>query len=310
MADFVAPLGHEGYDGVLLFQQVGDTTVYAFEGTNIRENISENAGYVKTIDGASRLHNRVLGIVLGSLTFDFVLGVDRRLDQFLNKAFGPRSTAKNAWAINIIKYGGATPIKAGGVWFQDYTEGASFGVRGEDQLIGCNLRAVICDPHDTIGAPTLAAPATVGTNGVGLSTFGNMSFTDGQVSPTIYDYIESYNYSLHNNLAQVKAMKDPVNRIGAGFLLGMLDGNIALTQTDGAPTNPLPAAVGTYPLQIISPSGDGTHSMVRDFAASYDALGLTLRPDQVNNGGRSYTIFDKAAGATNTPAYPFIASYV
>lgn len=308
---FPNPTARMAYDGLVLLQQDGPVgQVYAFPNTSVRFNKGENNAYPASIDANAIMHMKALGVKMGALSMSFNLQIDRRIDTFLTAGFGPRTNGQlTPWVMNIIPYNGATPVKATGVWFSDFGMSGRYGTRGDDQLITCNLSAMVMDPDNFYGAGTLTAPATAATAGLGLSSFSQMGFNDGQASGAVYDAVRSFGFSLSNGLRPQPSMLNAANRIGAGCVPSMIRGGLSILQIDGA-TTATPQAAGKYPYQLTLPSGDGTKTLKIDASVSYDANGKSLLPEDFTNSGINYTLFSTSAGATATAVWPFTTTYV
>jgi hypothetical protein len=296
-------------DGLFAVDAASVGTVYNFAAETIRFGDIDNTAYPDVVDAAALQHVRSLGLALGTLQIDgFVMG-DRGFAAFVTAAFGPRTAGQLApWLMNLVPYASGTAIKASGIWWSSLQITGRFGTRGSDCLIRFSIRGLVLDPKATLTVPTLTPPGTVGLNGKGISSFDQMSFTDGQGSPTTYDSIRSFGFSLDNRLQIQPSIKSATNRIASGCVPGPIAGSLSLSQLSGA-TTPIPQAVGTYPIQMIMPTADATATLTLDASVSYDGRGRNLMPNDFNSIGANYTLFSTSAGATASASYPVVATY-
>ena len=307
---FVQGAARMSYDGVALFAQDATTlgTVFAPADTRIEFMQTANNGYPDLVDGVEFPVNKVPGVNLGQLRVSGVIHPDRGFHTFVNQRFGPRTNGLLLPdMMNLIPYAGGTAIGATGVYWQSIRVSSSFSVQGGQQVVAFIATAIVLDPKNFYAATTLTAPSYVGTAGAGIAPFARASFTND--SATTYDGIRSVDFALSNGMQVQPAIKNAAQLIAAGCTPGTIKGALTLTQLGGA-INPLPQTSGTFPLDLVLPTGDGTHTLTVATSMSYDSGNTTESPTDFYGKGINYSLFATSTGATATALFPFVASYV
>lgn len=310
--DFVPGTPRKGFDGAGIFAtdpSSGSPVVYSWAADMIRFIKSDNRDYPNAVDAAGMTHLSIPGVKTGIITVAGFMQPDRGFHTMLNTAFGPRTAGQLApWKMGMIPWGGGAQIKAAGIWWNDIRIMGSFAQQGAPSRIGFIMNGVCCDPENSVGVADLTLPATSGVPGAGITDFIQVGYTDGQVSPTVYDGVRAFTLAMNNQLSPQPSAKSRTARIGSGYTPGPLRGNYALTQLKNS-TQALPRTAGVYPQQLILPTGDASHNLVLDLACSYNDDGMSFSPNEFVPDVLGYELFYMAAGATTTGTWPMIASY-
>jgi len=308
---FVPGAPRKGFDGAAIFATdpaSGSPVQYMFADDMVRYIRSDNKDYPEAVDNAGLTHISIAGVKTGLVTVQAFLHPDRNIHTFLNTAFGPRTNGQLVpWTMVLVPNGGGAQIKAAGIWWATAQIGGRYAQRGGDGRIGMVLTGVVADPDNSLGMTDISLPSA-GSNGAGVSQFIQAGFTDGQGSPVTYDLVRSFALSLNNQLSPQPSAKNRTARIGSGYTPGPLRGGLALSQMRNA-VQSIPRTAGTYPLQILLPTGDGTHTTALDLSLSYDDDGLTVSPSEFGTNVISYNLFGTSAGATATAGWNMAVSY-
>ncbi len=286
----VFPLGGgtpKAFDGTILLALDGGNTVWAFPGLSIQVSDTDNIARPDVIDASEISHVEIPGIRMGSISFALPLMPDRSVHTFLAAAFGARAGQQlTPFVINIIPYGGGSVLAATGIWFSRFTVAGSFGTNGQQSMNMVRVSALVMDIDNIYGAPTLAAPAGVGTNGLGVSSFTNSSFSGAAA----YDKIRSYSLTFDNQLSVVPGIANAAQRLAAGCQPGTLRGALTLEQLAN-PVSPLPGSRGQYPFLLKLPTGDNSKAMTINTNASRDGSSLSLVPTDFIGRGQLFSIY-------------------
>ncbi len=307
---FVQGNARMSFDGTAVFAQDAAAlgTPIAFADQRIAFVRSDNNSYPDLIDGAAFPVNKVPGIKLGQLQVSGVVQPDRGVDAWINAAFGPRTAGQlPPWVMSLIPYAGGAAIKATGVYWNTLRIFASFGVSGGQSMVEFVATAYVVDPDNFYAAPALVVPAYVGTAGAGIAPFARASFTND--GPTSYDQIRAFDLALTNGMQIIPGVKNAAQRIAQGFMPAAIKGAMTLTQLSGA-VNPIPQTSGTYPLDIVLPSGNGAKVLTLATSQSYDSGNTSLSPTDFYGSGVNFSLFGTSLGATATAGYPLVASAV
>jgi hypothetical protein len=306
---YVPGNGRMGFSGAAVFALDGASpgASVAFANQRVVFNKNSNNSYPDLIDAVAFQVSKVPGVRMGQIQITGVVQPDRGFHTFLNSAFGPRTAGQlSPWLMNLIPYSGGTVIKAAGIWWSTIRLYSAFALGGGQQMLFFVLSGLCFDPDNTLGAPTLSVPGYVGAQGAGIAPFSRHTFNND--SSTVYDLIRAYDMMLTNRLQVIPAIKDPVNRLAAGAQPGTIGGALTLGQLKGA-TTPIPLTDGSYPIDVLAPTGDGTHTLTLAGSWSYDSEAQSYQPTDFIGEGGSYTLFGTSAGATATAVNPFVASY-
>ena len=307
---FIQGAARMSYDGVALFAQDAVTlgTVFAPADTRIEFMQTTNNGYPDLVDGVGILVNKVPGVNIGQLRVSGVVHPDRGFHTFVNQRFGPRTGGLLLPdMMNLVPYSGGTAIGATGVYWESIRLSSSFSVQGGQQVVSFVATALVLDPKNFYAAATLTTPTYVGTAGAGIAPFVRASFNND--GATTYDLIRSVDFAMSNGMQIQPAIKSTSQRIAAGCTPGVIKGALTLTQLGGA-ANPVPQTDGTYPIDMVLPTGDGTHTLTVATSMSYDSGSTVASPTDFLGKGVNYSLFGLSAGSTTTAAFPIVASYV
>ncbi len=294
----------KAFDGLVLLSLDGGSTVWAFPGLSVQVSDSDNISRPDVIDASEISHVEIPGVRLGSLSFSFPLMPDRNVNSFLLAAFGQRlNQSVTPFIINIIPSGGDAVLAATGLWFSRITFSGAFGTSGQQAVNLVRVSAVVIDPDNLYGGGALAAPAGVGANGLGASSFVQSSFGNG--GGTTYDKIRSYSLTFDNQLSIVPGMSNAAARLAAGCQVGTLRGALTLEQL-AHPASPLPGVKGLYPFALRLPTGDGTKALTINANTSRDGSSLSLVPTDFIGRGQLYSVYGTS---TLVPNWLFSTSY-
>lgn len=309
-AVFPAPAARKPFDGKVLLQADGGSTVWGFPFSTVSIGDTDNIGRPDTIDGGGNIHIEAPGVRMGTLDFVTPFMPDRAVNTFLTAAAGARTGGQlTPFVANIVPYNGGGVQKMTGIWVSRVSIVGRFAVPGMQSMVQLRISALVFDIDNYYSAPTLMAPGTTGLNGAGAASFAAISFTDGQASPATYDGIRSFSWTADNGLTPDPSIIVPASRICGGAVPSSLRGAITLEQLSN-PTNPLPSVRGNYGLAITIPTGDETHSMVLTSSMSRDGSALNMVPTDFIGRGQLYALFGTTSTpATTTAAHPFAASY-
>jgi hypothetical protein len=298
------------FSGTAVFATDGTTlgTPVAFADQRIVFNKNENNSLPDLIDGQSYAVNRVVGLKVGQIQVSGVVQMDRAFDTFLTSAFGPRTGGQlTPWVMSLVPYSGAAAVNAAGIWWNSIRIFSAFSVGGGAQMVAFQLNGMCLDPDNSLGSTALAVPGYVGTSGTGIAPFARAAFNnDGATS---YDLVRAFDFALSNRLQIQPAVKSVTNRIAAGCTPSMITGALSLTQLTGA-TNPLPRTFGTYPIDLVLKSGDGTKTLTLATSMSYDGVSQSYSPTDFAAAAVNYSLYSTSTGATATAGYPFTAVIV
>lgn len=305
----------KGYTGIirLALDAAATGPTIAFPNFSYALDVDEGNDYPLEIDSSSQYHDRVLGFVLGRLGLRGPVKLDRGFDVFLNNGFGPRVANGKLYPfiMTAIRASGNAPLNYNGVWLDSLTLEGRFGTGGNVLMLGYSANGMVTDPKNALASSALAAATAEGTPGVGLSSFAQASVTNGAATtPTIYDGIRAFQAQFSNGLTPDPAALTTApagSRIIAGCTPSPFAGMLTLTQLL-TPANPLPQAIGTYPITLKIPSGDGSKMLTLDLSCSYDGEAESLLPGDYNSRSLRFRLFGTAANGTQTANYPFAAA--
>lgn len=297
----------KAFDGTVLLSVDGGTTVWAFPGANVQITDTDNIGRPDVIDASEISHIEVPGVRMGNLSFAAYLMPDRGFDTFLTAAFGARTNQQlTPFIYTIIPSGGAAAMSGTGLWFSRVTVAGSFGISGQQAMNMIRLSATIIDVDNVYAATALTAPATVGLNGLGASSFDNSSVTNGAATPVVYDKIHSYSLTLDNQLAVIPGIVNQGARLAAGCQPGPLRGALTLEQLANS-AFPLPGVRGQFALSLRLPTGDNSKKFTINTNVSRDGSSENLVPNDFISRGQIYSVFGTNA---NTGGWLFSTSFV
>jgi hypothetical protein len=311
---YLVPSVGQGFDGmVLLAKNNGGVpgTVYAFPTSLVAPAKSNNSSYPAMTDGSANAHNKVRGKREGRLRLTCALPLDRGVAAFLADAHGP--TGRSDFFADVVPFAGAGTQMYNLVYIDQTILYGRDGVRGQDAMWMLDIQASVTDPDNAINTRAgLAVPASVGSNGLGLSTFPGSTLTNSAVTPVSYDVLNAISATFLNRNARIPGTI-PGTRYGPGFKRGQFIGALTVGQTYGA-ANPVPAGGAEYPFTLIIPTGDGSKSLTLALSASDDDAGLQIAPTSFVAGSETYTLFGSNAGNATATAnggagWPFVATY-
>lgn len=294
---FALPTARFGFDGYVLLQQFNTdsataSAVWAFPTASYSLNKSDNVYRPQTADANSNMHFESKGLRVGSFEFAAPLVLDRGAIDFINAANGI-STRKYPFQATILPFSGAAPQNAGNVFFRQVRLACQTSVDGRSSMVLIQGTAYVCDPDNAQGLASLAAPATLGNSGAGITNFMRCSLLDQAATPNDYR-MTSFILTLDNNMT-VSPTRVPGFALSEGCIPGQAMGSFSAAQDKNA-ANVLPAT-GRAVFTLNLPTGDLSHVATATINTSFDDESLNVAPDQLVRAGRNAALFNPANGS-------------